>query len=61
MKIGGKKFERVKIYQHEFHSDLVWMNHDGKKVGLNKIYCRADFKLALGTLIPHPFEQVAFV
>src|SRR4051812_11120232 len=41
--------------QHSLDGPFHWIDVASQKVGLNEAYCAADFKVALGTLIPHPF------
>jgi nickel-dependent lactate racemase len=55
LKVGNKIMEHVNIVQHSQQCEFTWFEHQGKKVGINSLFFNADFKIALGTMIPHPF------
>ncbi len=54
-KIGSHIRRQVKVVQHSLNCKFNWFDYKGKKVGINSLFCDADFRVALGTLIPHPF------
>lgn len=51
----GRLPERVRFAQHSLEGPFQWLEIGGKRVGVNSLYAEADFKVALGSLIPHPF------
>lgn len=55
----GRLPEGVKLEQHSLEGPFTWLEVSGKRVGLNSLYAEADFKAALGTLIPHPFAGMS--
>ncbi|MEE9572731.1 MAG: lactate racemase domain-containing protein [Candidatus Neomarinimicrobiota bacterium] len=55
LKIGSRIMRQIRVIQHSPHSDFKWFEYKGKQVGINNLFCKADFKIAAGTLIPHPF------
>lgn len=54
-KLGEAPMGRVRVDQHSLEAQMTWSKHGGKPVGLNRIYAEADLKIALGSIIPHPF------
>ena len=54
-KIGEAAFHRVKVVQHSQEAPFAWLEYQGHQIGLNQLYVQADFRIALGTIIPHPF------
>jgi nickel-dependent lactate racemase/non-ribosomal peptide synthetase component E (peptide arylation enzyme) len=54
-KIGENALQRVRVAQHSQEGPFAWLEFQGQRVGLNQIYINADFRIALSTLIPHPF------
>jgi hypothetical protein len=54
-KLGAEVMARVHVAQHSNECHFIFFDHEGQRVGLNATYANADFKIALGSLIPHPF------
>lgn len=54
-KLGSSVRSRVEVLQHDLDGDFDWIEVEGRRIGLHPVYARADFKVALGSLIPHPF------
>lgn len=51
----GRLPESVRFAQHSLEGPFKWLEAGGRRVGVNSLYADADFKVALGSLIPHPF------
>jgi nickel-dependent lactate racemase len=54
-KLGAFVRSRVEVLQHDLDGDFDWIEVEGRRTGLHPAYARAGFKIALGSLIPHPF------
>jgi nickel-dependent lactate racemase len=54
-KLGAQVMERVRVVQHDLLAGCQSIEIAGKPVLLNRHYLAAGVKIALGTILPHPF------
>ncbi|NWF82884.1 MAG: DUF2088 domain-containing protein [Bryobacteraceae bacterium] len=55
----GRLPDAVRFAQHSLEGPFKWLEAGGKRVGVNSLYAEAGFKVALGSLIPHPFAGLS--
>jgi nickel-dependent lactate racemase len=56
-KVGEPSVAR--LVQHSLEGPFTWFELEGRRIGLNQAYAGADFRAALGSLIPHPFAGLS--
>ena len=54
-KLGAAIVQNYRIAQHSLDGPFEWIEVNGQRVGLHRDYVTADCRIALGSLIPHPF------
>lgn len=54
-KLGAAIVQNYPIAQHSLEGPFEWIEVNGQRVGLHREYVTADCRIALGSLIPHPF------
>jgi lactate racemase len=54
-KLGATIARQYPVVQHSLEGPFEWLEVNGQRVGLHRDYVTADCRIALGSLIPHPF------